>query len=532
MGSLRHKLIVATTLMALLTAACGGDAGDAGQTTTTAAGSSNRIDGSRPETTAAPSLIGEDTGRADSVRAPETTTTHRPEEPTNTEFRDYGVSPPTDTREEAISTFAVDVDTGAYTLMRAWVEQGYLPDRNAVRVEEYVNYFDGGYSAPRNGTFAVYADGGPTPFFDRDTELLRVGIKAREVAERQRQDINLTLVIDTSGSMKSADKMTMVRQAIEVLIGELDGSDTVAIVDYDSNAEVALEPTPADEVEAIERAMNRIRAEGSTNAEAGLNLGYDLADEMYDRDSVNRVVLISDGVANVGETGPEGILDRIGDRARDGIDLVTIGVGIETYNDALLEQLADQGNGWYAYIDSEDEAERIFRDNLTTSLEAVARDVKVQVEFDEELVEEYRLVGFENRALDTEDFRDDEVDAGDINAGHSVTALYEVRLTREAYRSDAAFATVRLRWEDAASGDVEEIEGEVTTQHLESRYSRTDPHFQLASTVAAYAEVLRDSPYVAVDLRDVLDEAEAIEIGTNDVDEFIDLVRQAVRLER
>jgi Ca-activated chloride channel family protein len=295
---------------------------------------------------------------------------------------------------------------------------------------------------------------------------------------------------------------------------------------------VALDPVAADETRAIERAIGKLRAGGSTNAEAGLTLGYDLADEMFDRDMVNRVVLISDGVANVGETGPEGILERIGDRARDGIDLVTIGVGIDTYNDVLLEQLADQGDGWYAYVDSRAEAERLFRDNLTTSLQAVARDVKVQVEFDDDLVEEYRLLGFENRELDEDDFRNDRVDAGDINAGHSVTALYEVVLTRDAYRTDDPFATVRLRWADAETGDVVEIDGDVSSRVLASRFSRTNEHFQLAATVAAYAEVLRDSRYVVADLEDVLDEAEAIELRTDEFEEFVELVRRAVRLER
>ena len=526
----RQTLILMLTLLALVAAACGGD--DDSAATTTAASSRRdaptRIDsgGDGGSTAAAATTVAPATGvRERDAREGETP-------PSDVRFDDYGVGPRVDTREEAVSTFAVDVDTGAYTLMRAWVEEGFLPERDAVRVEEYVNYFDMDYPAPEGDTFAVYADGGPTPFFDRDTEILRIGVKARDVAERRRQDINLTLVIDTSGSMDSDDKIGMVKEAMLILVGELDRFDTVAIVDYDSDAEVALDPISADETRAIERAIKRLDAGGSTNAEAGLSLGYDLADEMFDRDKVNRVVLISDGVANVGETGPEGILERIGDRARDGIDLVTIGVGIETYNDVLLEQLADQGDGWYAYVDSAAEAERLFRDNLTTSLQAVARDVKVQVEFDDDLVEEYRLIGFENRELDEEDFRDDRVDAGDINAGHSVTALYEVVLTREAYRTDDPFATVHLRWEDAETGDVEEISGDVNADVLASRFSRTDATFQLATTVAAFAEVLRDSPYVDADLDDVLDEAETIELRDDDFEEFVELVRRAARLGR
>jgi Ca-activated chloride channel family protein len=215
---------------------------------------------------------------------------------------------------------------------------------------------------------------------------------------------------------------------------------------------------------------------------------------------------------------------------------VTIGVGISTYNDVLLEQLADRGDGWYAYVDTEDEAERLFREQLTTSLETVARDVKVQVEFDPEYVEEYRLIGFENRAMDDNDFRDDRVDAGEINAGHSVTALYEVALARDAYRSDAPIATVYLRWEDAETRRIEEIEGDVTTALLADRFGQASAEFQLLSSVAAYAEVLRDSRWVrGLDLEDVLDEVEQLpwrDIDDEAADEFLDLLEDAARLDR
>jgi Ca-activated chloride channel family protein len=297
-----------------------------------------------------------------------------------------------------------------------------------------------------------------------------------------------------------------------------------------------LEPNPVDDRRDILDAIDRLSAGGSTNAEAGLILGYELADESFVRDGVNRVILLSDGVANVGNTGPESILEEIGDNARRGIDLVTIGVGISTYNDALLEQLADQGDGWYAYVDTADEAERLFRDQLTTSLETVARDVKVQVEFDPDLVEEYRLIGFENRDLDDDDFRDDEVDAGDINAGHSVTALYEVALTRDAYRTNQSFATVRLRWTDADSGRTDEIEGDIGSSLLADRFTDASAEFQLVSAVGAYAEVLRDSRWVrGLDLEEVLDEVQDLpwpELDDEAAEEFAELLEEAVDLDR
>ena len=336
--------------------------------------------------------------------------------------------------------------------------------------------------------------------------------------------------------MREQGKLRMVKDSLEILIDELDRFDTVGIVAYNTEAEVVLEPTPADEKSEIMDAIERLDAGATTNAEAGLLLGYELADDSFIRDGVNRVILLSDGVANVGNTGPEAILDEIGEYARRGIDLVTIGVGISTYNDVLLEQLADQGDGWYAYVDTQEEAERLFHERLTTSLETVARDAKVQVEFDPGLVEEYRLIGFENRDLDDDDFRDDTVDAGDLNAGHSVTALYEVALSRDAYRTDDAFATVRLRWTDADSGRVEEIEGDVSTNLLSGRFKGSSAEFQLASAVAAYAEVLRDSRWVrGLDLDDVLEEVEDLpwrELDDEAANEFLDLVEEAVRLDR
>jgi len=530
----------AILVLAMFVTACGGDDGDSSETTL------GRID--QPATTmaATETTAGGPTAIAggDKDRATETTaamseemaeTTAAPDEPADTNFEDYGANPFEDPLDDSLSTFAVDVDTGSYTLMRAWLNDGYLPDPDSVRVEEYINYFDGGYPAPEDSTFAIYADGGPTPYWDASNDILRIGVKAREVSDRQRQDLNLTLVVDVSGSMGDENKLEMVQDALAVLIEELDRLDTVGIVAYNTSARVVLEPTSVDDADDIIDAIYALSAGGTTNAEAGLELGYELADDSYQRDAMNRVVLLSDGVANVGNTGPGSILEEIGERALDGIDLVTIGVGISTYNDVLLEQLADKGNGWYAYVDTQAEAERLFREQLTMSLETVARDVKVQVEFDPEYVEGYRLIGFENRAIADDDFRDDSVDAGEINAGHTVTALYELELTRDAYRTDAPLATVYLRWIDAETGRTDEIEGDISSVLLADRFEETSAEFQLVSSVAAYAEVLRNSRWVrGLDLTDVLDELEELpwrELDYEAANEFFDLVSQAVRLE-
>ena len=260
------------------------DQGRRGATETTAAASATTEAPAASTTTEAWLVAGGD-DLSDRAEAVPETTVPREEEPTDTNFEYYGANPFYDPQEDALSTFAVDVDTGAYTLMRAWVNEGHLPDPDMVRVEEYVNYFDGGYVAPQDSTFAVYADGGPTPYWDSRNDILRIGIQAREVTERQRQDVNLTLVVDVSGSMKDQGKLTMVQDSLEILVDELDRFDTIGIVAYESDAYVILEPTSVSERGEILDAIDRLQAGGSTNAEAGLIEGYDMADRSYQSDA-------------------------------------------------------------------------------------------------------------------------------------------------------------------------------------------------------------------------------------------------------
>ncbi len=458
----------------------------------------------------------------------------RTPEPDDTNFVDAGVNPFIDTRDDPQSTFALDVDTASYTVGRSWINQGVVPDPASVRVEEWVNYFDQDYAPPRNDTFAIYADGVEHPFIDDRTQLLRIGIAARDVSERRRDPVNLTFVVDTSGSMTQDDRMGLVREAMSLLVDQLDEDDTVAIVAYEDRARVVMEPRAGDEHNRIIDAINTLRPGGSTNAEAGLTLGYDIADEMWRRGDTNRVVLLSDGVANVGATGPETILERIGDRARDDIHLITIGVGFGNFNDNLLEQLANQGDGWYAYVDTVDEAERIFVDDLVGSLQVVAEDAKVQVEFDSRNVDAYRLIGFENRDVADEDFRNDNIDAGEIGAGHTVTALYEVELARGVDPGDGqTIATVNLRWTEPDARRADEVNGTITTDVLDTRQSDASAHYMLTATAATFAEVLRESRYVrGVDLDDLADAAEdaAREIDTDQAWELVELIEDAIRL--
>jgi Ca-activated chloride channel family protein len=450
-------------------------------------------------------------------------------------FKNYGVNPFIDTEDDHFSTFALDVDTGSYSIARRYVEEGHLPPEDAVRIEEFVNYFEQGYAYPSaRETFAIHLDGAPAPFTETDRyRMVRVGIQGYDVPPQERADMALTFVIDVSGSMEEGGRLELVKHALELLVEQLRPGDTVGIVAYTDYAYVVLEPTSGADQEAILRAIYSLYPQSSTNVEAGLRLGYDMANRAYDRRAVNRVVLCSDGVANVGHTGPGSILEVIGDRAREGITLTAIGVGMGNYNDVLLEQLADQGDGFYAYVDDLDEAERLFLDDLTGTLQTIALDAKVQVEFNPEVVSRYRLLGFENRAVADEQFRDDSVDAGEIGAGHSVTALYEVKLHPEA---EGRMATVHLRWEEPETGEVIEISRDLWTDDLAESFTAAAPYFQNAVVVAEYAEVLRGSYWAGGNtLAGVLEEAERVaELlpGDPDVAEFLDLVRQASRISR
>lgn len=420
-----------------------------------------------------------------------------PDAPTDMFFEDYGVRGFVTTAKDNLSTFAVDVDTGSYTVARSYVQDGWLPPEDAVRAEEFVNYFDYKYPVPTaDETFGITMDGAPSPFADRQSNrMLRVGIQGYSVPADQRQDVALTFVIDVSGSMDMENRLGLAKRALYLLVNELRPTDSVAIVVYGNTARIVLDMTPVSEKQVILNAINKVYAEGSTNAAAGLWLGYRLASEHFNPEATNRVVLLSDGVANVGVTGPGEILDVIKRHATEGITLTTVGLGMGNYNDTLMEQLADDGDGFYAYVDSMKEAERLFVDDLTGTLLTIAKDAKIQVEFNPEVVERYRLVGYENRDVADDDFRNDEVDAGEIGAGHSVTALYEIELLPGSDDPDALIATARLRWEEMGSGEVIEMEQPITAGELAGAFEESVARFQLAVAVAEYAELLKHSPY-------------------------------------
>ena len=448
-------------------------------------------------------------------------------------FEDYGVNPFIDTEDDIYSTFAIDVDTGAYTIMRSYINDGSLPPSDSVRVEEYVNYFEQGYPNPPEGqAFGISIDGAPSPFTETERyQMMRVGIQGYAVPEDERKDASLTFVIDVSGSMDMDNRLGLVKQSLEILVERLRPTDRVSIVVYGTNARVVLNPTAGNKTSKILNAIYSLHPEGVTNAEAGIRLGYEMALEAFNEDGINRVILCSDGVANMGDTSAGGIWSEVEDYASRGITLTTIGFGMDNYNDILMEQLADNGDGFYAYVDTLAEARSLFVDNLTSTLQTIAMDAKVQVVFNPEVVSRYRLVGFENRAIADDEFRDDTVDAGEIGAGHSVTALYEIKLFEDA---SGEIATVYMRWENPESGNVLELSQSFSSDEMAAEFHDADPYFQRAVLVAEFAEILKESYWAQTSSLDsVLEEAQRLEdylYADPDMSEFVDLVEDAARL--
>ena len=406
-------------------------------------------------------------------------------------FKDSGTNPFIDTEDDAFSTFGMDVDTASYSVMRRYLRDGYLPPPEAVRVEEFVNAFDYNYTPPANEAFAVHLEGAPSKFGEgKRLQLLRIGIQGRVIPDTDRKDAILTFVIDVSGSMARENRLELVKKALTLLLEQLRPNDKVGIVVYGSNARVVLPHTGIVNREHILTAIRALAPEGATNAEAGLRMGYKLALQNSKPDCINRVILCSDGVANVGQTGSDAILKEIRTYVKEGVTLTTVGFGMGNYNDILMEQLANKGNGSYAYVDTLKEAKRVFVENLTGTLQVIAKDAKIQVEFNPETVSRFRLLGYENRRLAHEDFRNDTVDAGEVGAGHSVTALYEIKLHEDA---NGKLATVSIRHENPDTGNVTEVNRSISTDALKGSFEETTPTFQLAVSVAEFAEILRGS---------------------------------------
>ncbi len=446
-------------------------------------------------------------------------------------FKGYGVNPTVTTEEERFSTFSVDTDTASYTLTRAYLERGSLPDEQAVRVEEFVNTFDYGYESAGDAPFSVHVEGFPSPV-RKGYQVVHIGVKARDVSRLERKPSHLVFVIDVSGSMAMENRLGLVKRSLRLLVDALDERDFVSIVVYGSTARVVLEPTNAEHKDRLLAAIDGLYTDGATNAQAGMELGYALAAKHLMKGGINRIILCSDGVANNGVTDADGIWARVKERASAGITLSTVGFGMGNYNDVLMERLAQVGEGHYAYVDKLEEARRIFVQNLTGTLQVVAKDVKLQVEFNPEAVMRYRLLGYENRMLTKEQFADDKVDAGEVGSGHAVTALYEVKLREPS----ASFGTLRIRYKAPEGGGSRLMEKAMPSSVLRGAYGKATPPTRVSYVAAAFAEKLRGSYWVRQLSYDTLvslwEESGQPLKGRADVQELGALIRKARELDR
>lgn len=421
----------------------------------------------------------------------------------------YGViseNPVKQVAESPVSTFSIDVDTGSYSNVRRMLNAGRLPPADAVRVEEMINYFPYAYTLPKgNAPFAVHTEIAPAPW-NASHQLLHIGIKAQDIAKASLPPANLVFLVDVSGSMNSPERLPLLKSALKLLVNQLRPQDTVSLVTYASGTQVVLEPTSGAHKATITGALDNLRAGGSTAGAAGITLAYNMAQQGFIKGGINRILLATDGDFNVGITSFEALKNMAEEKRKGGVSLSTLGFGVDNYNEKLMEQLADAGNGNYSYIDTLNEGQKVLVDEMTSTLATVAKDVKIQIEFNPNLVSEYRLVGYENRMLKREDFNNGKVDAGEVGAGHTVTAIYELTLKGSAgsvdplrYGKDNSssinksgeLAFLRLRYK-APNGDVSQLmEWPLHKQDIKSSLAQTSTEFRFAAAVAAFGQQLR-----------------------------------------
>jgi Ca-activated chloride channel family protein len=410
--------------------------------------------------------------------------------------------------EQPVSTFSIDVDTGAYTNVRRMLNAGRLPPADAVRAEEFINYFDYGYAPPadRAQPFSVTTELAPAPW-NAQRQLLLVGIQGYRVPAAQIPASNLVFLIDTSGSMNEPDKLPLLKASLKQLVRQLRGRDRVAIVTYAGRAGVALPSTAGDRHATIDAAIDSLDASGSTNGGAGIELAYAQAAQGFIEGGVNRVILATDGDFNVGTVDPQALKTIVEDHRKGGVALTTLGFGGGNYNDAMAVMLADAGNGSHHYIDNLAEGRRVLVDEMSATLLTIARDVKIQLEFNPAQVQEYRLIGYEKRMLKREDFNNDQVDAGEIGAGANVTAIYEItpvgsagaridplrygdRAAQQGHGDELGF--LRLRYKLPGQSASRLVEQPIAAQAEAAASER----LRWAAAVAAFADALRGGKYL------------------------------------
>jgi Ca-activated chloride channel homolog len=411
--------------------------------------------------------------------------------------------------EAPVSTFSIDVDTGSYSNVRRMLNAGELPPTDAVRVEELINYFPYDYALPTNKRpFAVHAELAPTPW-NPDRVLLRIGIKGQDVAKQNLPPANLVFLVDVSGSMESQDKLPLLKSSLKLLVDELRGQDRISLVTYASGTQVVLPPTSGAQKATIKAAIDALRAGGSTAGASGLQLAYSAAQQSFIEGGINRILLATDGDFNVGVSDDRQLKSMVEEKRKSGISLSTLGFGTGNYNERMMEQIADAGDGAYSYIDNLMEGHKVLVNEMTSTLATIARDVKVQIEFNPAVVKEYRQIGYENRQLNREDFNNDKVDAGDIGAGHTVTALYELTLTGAKGSVDPLRYGPKAKTEDALSNELGHLRlrykaPEATASELieiplhrdaVKPVAQASDEFRFATAVAGFGQLLRGGKY-------------------------------------
>ena len=410
---------------------------------------------------------------------------------------------------QPLSTFSIDVDTASYSNFRRFVKKGEKPPKDAVRIEEFINYFSYDYPAPTGREpFSIATELSECPW-NKKHKLLHIGIQGRELSADKRPASNLVFLLDTSGSMYSSNKLPLLKKAFSLLVNQLSDEDSVAIVAYAGSSGVALEPTSGSNKQAILDALNQLRAGGSTAGAGGIRLAYDLARKHKSAAENTRVILATDGDFNIGVSSDAELVRIIEQERKDGISLSVLGFGMGNYKDSKLEKLADHGNGNFAYIDSALEAKKVLVDEIGSTLFTIAKDVKIQVEFNPSVVKAYRLIGYENRLLNAQDFNDDSKDAGDLGAGHSVTALYELipagsteklpsvdalRYQEKAklQNQDNELMQLKLRYKEPNTA-----ESRLITKIVINEDNASSDNFKFAAAVAELGLLLRDSKFKA-----------------------------------
>lgn len=428
--------------------------------------------------------------------------------------------------DNPLSTFSIDVDTASYSNMRRYVNNATLPPVDSVKVEEFINYFNYKYPAPTGKTpFSVNMETAQSPW-NSEYKLVRIGLKGKEIALHDRPNSNLVFLLDVSGSMSSPNKLPLLKESLKMLLRKLDERDRIAIVVYAGASGLVLKSTPANKRVEIIKAMNNLNAGGSTNGGAGIELAYKTAMEGYIKGGINRVILATDGDFNVGTTGRSQLLELIKEKSKSKVFLTVLGLGMGNYKDDTLETLAQNGNGNYAYIDNMNEAKKVLNEDLSGTLMTIAKDVKFQVEFNPAKVSAYRLVGYENRMLKARDFNDDKKDAGEIGAGHTVTAFYEIvpvgtkfkgagidklkyQVTKAKKKVVAPvndspeLLNVKLRYKTPEGSKSTKVEFPLIEKA--QKFDDASEDFRFAAAVATYAQILKKDDRVGeLKLTDVL----------------------------